>query len=89
MTDLLHHPAATSGAPMPADPEAPYTVRQAAARLNLGVSTLYTMIQLGRIPSLRYGAAIRIPRETVEQMAKAGAPVLISEPRPTRAQMRR
>lgn len=85
MTDLLRHPAA-----IPADPDAPYTVREAAARLHLGVSTLYAMIQLGRIPVLRFGSAIRIPREVVEQMAKEGAPVLIAEPKkPTRGQMLR
>lgn len=42
------------------------TVRETAQRLNLGVTLTYELIGQGRIPHIRLGRAVRVPRQALE-----------------------
>lgn len=44
------------------------TVKQAAAWLQLHENAVYRMVEDGKIPSLRVGGAIRIPRSKLLEM---------------------
>lgn len=47
------------------------TVREAAAFLNLSRSTLYALMEQGRLPYTRIGRARRIPRRALIELAAA------------------
>ena len=89
VTDLLHHPAVhAASSSASATPISNLTIRQAANRCGIGVSTLYALAQSNRIPVIRYGRAIRLSAETVERLAREGIPE-IRPLKPTRAEMQR
>jgi excisionase family DNA binding protein len=46
-------------------------IPEAAARLGLGRSTLYEMIQRGEIPVVRIGTAVRIPAAALVRWVEA------------------
>jgi excisionase family DNA binding protein len=50
------------------------TVPQAAAELQLPVSTVYDLIRRGVIPAVRVGKRIRVPKRRLEQWVNRGDP---------------
>lgn len=47
------------------------SIREAAEMLGVPVNTMYTHAQAGRIPTLRLGKRILIPRVALERMVQA------------------
>ncbi len=43
------------------------TVREVAARLRLGKSTVYLLIQRGDLPAVRFGSSVRVPEALFEK----------------------
>lgn len=43
------------------------TVKQAAARLQLGTNRVYTLVAAGTIPSVKVGKSIRVPVTALER----------------------
>jgi excisionase family DNA binding protein len=50
-----------------------YTVEEVAERWSLNRKTVYEMVQKGRLPSRRFGRAVRIPRSVVESLESQGS----------------
>lgn len=53
--------------------EAPRTVDQAAAALNISKHTVRAWISTRRIGHLRFGRAIRIPAQEIERLIEEGS----------------
>jgi excisionase family DNA binding protein len=51
-------------------PQKPYTVRQFAELAGLGRNSVYQMISRGELPALRFGGAIRLPREKCDRLLR-------------------
>jgi excisionase family DNA binding protein len=66
--------AAPPGPAAPAAPEGPLllTVTRAAGLLGVSRSTLYQLVAAGRVPVVRLGRAVRVPRRGLERVAEAG-----------------
>lgn len=47
------------------DNKALLTVPEAARRLSLGRATAYRMVQMGELPSVRIGRAVRVPAQAL------------------------
>jgi excisionase family DNA binding protein len=52
-------------------PNPPMTVSEFAAWARLSQNAVYDMIKKGEIPSIRFGRAIRIPRDTAAKILQA------------------
>jgi excisionase family DNA binding protein len=65
---------AAPGPAAPAAPEGPLllTVTRAAALLGVSRSTLYQLVAAGRVPVVRLGRAVRVPRRGLERLAEGG-----------------
>ena len=50
-----------------------YTVTEYAALLHMSTSTVHRQIKAGRIPVVRYGNVVRIPRWFVEEELRRAA----------------
>ena len=44
-------------------PKPPYKVKEDAAQARITPNAVYEMVRRGKVPSVRFGRAIRIPRE--------------------------
>jgi excisionase family DNA binding protein len=44
-------------------PKQPYKVKEFAALARVSPNAVYTMVRRGEVPAVRFGAAIRIPRD--------------------------
>ena len=51
-----------------------FTVKEAAAFLQVSATHLYTLINQGQIPHGRFGDSIRISRRKLEEMLEEGSP---------------
>ncbi len=47
------------------------TVSEAARRLALGRATTYRLVQLGELPSVRIGRAVRVPARALDEWVAA------------------
>ena len=47
------------------------TVTEAAAELRLSPMTVYVLVEQGELPAVRYGRAVRIPREALILLIRA------------------
>jgi excisionase family DNA binding protein len=50
------------------------TVPEAAGLLSVGRNHIYSLIADGRLPAIRLGRAIRVPRRAVEQLIADAVP---------------
>ena len=55
-----------------AGPPLGLTIKETAAALQLGLGTAYEMVRQGRIPSVRLGRRIVVPRAALEAMLRVG-----------------
>jgi len=55
-----------------------YKIRDAAALLNIGRTTLYEYVREGKVRAVRFGKAIRIGRDELERLKREG----ITQPKP-------
>jgi excisionase family DNA binding protein len=46
--------------------KAPYTVKEVAGVLRLSLNAVYEMIRRDELPAVRFGRAIRLPREKID-----------------------
>jgi excisionase family DNA binding protein len=51
------------------------TVKEAADFLNVSVGLVYRLTESGKLPSVRIGSSIRIPRRVLVEMATPSLPV--------------
>ena len=61
----------TKGTDMGAEEKAALSVRQAARLLGIGDNLAFRMVQEGRIPSVRLGRRILVPRRALERMLES------------------
>jgi excisionase family DNA binding protein len=47
------------------------TISEAARRLSLGRATAYRLVQLGELPSVHIGRAVRVPARALEDWVRA------------------
>jgi excisionase family DNA binding protein len=59
-------------APMSA-PQKPYTVREFAELAGLSANAVYAMVSRGELPAVRFGGAIRMPREKCDRLLRGDA----------------
>lgn len=53
--------------------EKPYRVKEFADRADLSLNAVYEMIRRGEVKAVRFGRAIRIPREAGDRMLRGDA----------------
>jgi len=65
------------------------TVKQVAERLNLSVSKIYEMVEIGELPHHRFGGAIRVSEEQIgeymdrtKRERRSATPPRVTGPRP-------
>lgn len=51
-----------------------YTVSEAALILGIGTSTCWEQVHLGRIPTLRLGKRVVVPKAVIAKMLEAATP---------------
>lgn len=49
-------------------PRTPYTVKEFAQLGRLSLNAVYMMIRRGEVPAVRFGRAIRLPREACDHL---------------------
>jgi excisionase family DNA binding protein len=65
-TESLKEPGRTDRLATPA--LKPYTVKEFAGEARLSVNAVYEMIRRGDVPAVRFGRAIRLPREACNKL---------------------
>ena len=56
-----------------AAPPKPYTVREFAALADLSLNAIYAMVARNELPAVRFGRAIRLPREKCDRLLRGEA----------------
>ncbi len=51
----------------------PYTVKEFAGEARLSLNAVYEMIRRGDVPAVRFGRAIRLPREACNKLLTGDA----------------
>ena len=57
----------------PIDRIKPYTAEEAAAALNISITTVYSRVKSGMLPSIPNLGRVRIPAKEMEKILKEGA----------------
>ncbi|MGB8708058.1 MAG: helix-turn-helix domain-containing protein [Dehalococcoidia bacterium] len=57
---------------MPEPEKLCYTVEEAAAKLQICRSLAYRQVKDGRIPAIRFGRCVRIPKARLDKMLERG-----------------
>ena len=57
----------------PGAPLKPYTVAQFAELADLSRNAVYQMVARGELPAVRFGGAIRLPREKCDRLLRGEA----------------
>ena len=57
----------------PETAEKPYKIKEFAEMADLSLNAVYTMVREGKIPSVRFGRAIRLPRRACDRLLRGEA----------------